>query len=340
MTFRTSNTLSAVFLVLATAATFSQVPEQRLDLTQADTKACMKCHGMSNLAFRDSIDFHVRNFSVTPAVYTTSVHGKVECRDCHDEIVAYPHVFTGPRVKVGCGDDCHAKDKTGGTYTHKKIAQEFRGSVHGNSRAKGMFDGPTCLTCHGNNDAHGVQRAMHAITAKAKIDLCITCHDNEALMTKNHVNTEAVTSYQRSFHYKAIKFGKTNTAVCQDCHTVHHVLPGKDTASSIAPGNVAQTCGQQNCHPGAKMNFAMSGANHLSMRIEKEPFLWFEENFFLALTAGTLVMLLSGIFLDIQKKFGWLSVIKRAVLSMADGLRPVGKISLGAGRLLKKLLID
>ena len=83
------------------------------------------------------------------------------------------------------------------------------------------------------------------------------------------LTTDAVDSYRRSFHYKAIRFGETNTAVCQDCHTVHDVLPKDSAHSSIADANLPKTCGQSDCHPGAQMNFSMSGANHLDLRIDR-----------------------------------------------------------------------
>jgi hypothetical protein len=338
MKIRTLIHLCTSFLLAATA--FAQIPDQQLDLRQADTKACLRCHGMANLAYRDTITFQVRNFSVPPAVYGASVHAALQCRSCHDEITAYPHTFAGSRPKVSCGDDCHATNAKGERYTHEKIASEFNHSVHGRIDARiGRVnqDAPTCRTCHAKDDLHGIRKAARSLDAKAKMDLCVECHDNATLMARNHVTTEAVQSYRRSFHFKAIKFGHANTAVCQDCHTVHHVLPREDSSSSIAAGHVARTCGQENCHPGAKMNFALSGANHLSMRIEKEPILWFEENFFLALTAGTLLMLIVGIILDVQKKYGWLATARRAALSLG---RPIGRASLGTGRLLKKLLID
>jgi len=169
---------------------------------------------------------------------------------------------------------------------------------------------------------------------------CVACHDNRAMMTRNKVNPDAVSSYRRSFHYKAITFGATGAAVCQDCHTAHRVLPRDSATSSIAAGSVARTCGQDGCHRGARLNFAMSGANHLALRMEREPLLRFLESFFKVLTLGTMVMLVAGIALDVQRKFRWLALARRTVAWLArriSGLRGPLAHAWGAAR---SVLID
>lgn len=138
--------------------------------------------------------------------------------------------------------------------------------------------------------------------------LCADCHDDRARMARNAVEPEAVSSYKRSFHYKAIKFGARQAAVCQDCHTTHRIRPPSDSTSSVAPAALSTTCGQTACHPGARTSFAVSGANHLDLRIKREPILWAEEWLFRTLTAGTMAMLVVGIVLDVQKTFGWVAV--------------------------------
>ncbi|MBL0175614.1 MAG: hypothetical protein IPP94_10180 [Ignavibacteria bacterium] len=333
--------LAGLSLLPATLPAQTFLPDQQhLFFKADDTKACLKCHGMANFAFRDSSLTRVRDLSVAAAAYNASVHGSLHCQQCHPEVKEYPHRFEPARKVVGCGDDCHATDPKGAPYTHAKVADEFGASVHGATLKKKNSDAPTCLSCHGKGSPHAIVKARKAVTITEKMALCVTCHDDHAVMTRNKVTTEAVSSYKRSFHYKAIRFGETNTAVCQDCHTVHGVLPRDSARSTIAPANVARTCGQDKCHPGANMNFAMSGANHLGLRIEREPLLWFMENFFLVLTLGTLVMLLVGIALDVQRKYGWLALagkgtraVGRRTLRLTEAARP-------ALRFAKRILID
>ncbi len=88
------------------------------------------------------------------------------------------------------------------------------------------------------------------------------------------------------------------------------------------------------------MNFSMSGANHLTLRIEREPLLSLEEHLFMLLTAGTMLMLIAGIILDVQRKFGWIVLLRRWGLrtwamreSVERGLREAVRIG-------RKLLIE
>ncbi len=340
MTARTFS-LFILLLPISCSAVASRTPVDSLDLSNSSSGVCLRCHGMPNFAYRDSLSQLLRNLTVSPELYRSSVHGELQCRDCHPEVKAYPHSFSaGGRKIVACGDDCHARNREGKPYSHAQVYADFRTSVHGKSLADARAPAPRCVTCHGQGNPHAVRRAKQAMTSREKMDLCIACHDDPVRMARNRFGTEPVESYRRSFHFKAIRYGAAGTAVCQDCHTVHHVLPADSAGSSIAPAHIAATCGQAACHPGAKMNFAMSGANHLGLRIAKEPVLWFEEKFFLALTGGTLLMLVAGIFLDIQKKFGWARMARRVAIALREQAATLQPVALRAGRLLKKLMID
>lgn len=302
----------------------------------SDSKACLRCHGMPNFGFRETAGAAPRRLSVHADSLASGAHGRLACQNCHTDVKTWPHAPAKLRRTVGCADDCHATDSLGKPYTHRAVVETFASSAHRRGLDGTNRDAPTCLSCH-DNDAHTLRKARAAVSITDRMAMCTTCHDDEARMSRNHVATNAVASYKRSFHYKAIRFGETNTAVCQDCHTTHGVLPADSARSSVAQGNVAATCGRSDCHPGARMNFAMSGANHLDLRIESSSLLWFEEVFFLALTGGTMVMLLVGIVLDIQRRFGWRSLLGRWASATA---RTVGAATRGTIRFARALLID
>lgn len=316
---------------------------------------CLRCHALPNLGYRDSAGAAPRSFTVAPDRYRTSAHGKLACRQCHADIDSFPHPPSAARRRVACDGDCHAVDSTGAPYTHGKIAGEFRASAHGDSLTAGPSgrrtpgrspDDPTCLGCHGAGDAHSIV-PVAKVSRATRMGLCVGCHDDRAMMARHGVSPGAVTSYRRSFHYKAVHFGEAGTAICTDCHTAHHILPAADPRASIAPAALTRTCGQARCHEGAGHAFAVSGANHLDLRVEREPLLWLEEKFFLLLTAGTMLMLLVGIVLDVQRKFGWLALGRRAARRLAgaggalDRLRPALVRSGRRGlRLARQLLVD
>jgi hypothetical protein len=64
------------------------------------------------------------------------------------------------------------------------------------------------------------------------------------------------------------------------------------------------------------------------------------EEFFLVLTAGTLVMLVIGIALDVQKKFGWLALATRGARALARQAGQLATAARPALRFAKRVLID
>ncbi len=307
-------------VVIALALAARSAAAQPAPSAPEDPGRCLTCHGMANLAVRESASAPLHSFSVSPQAFSASVHRRLTCQQCHGEVGAYPHVFAGGRVKVTCAQECHAQTREGRTYTHAATVADFDASAH-RARASGdPHDRPTCLTCHGAGDPHAIAPAGGQ-SQRARMALCVDCHDDRARMTRNHVETDAVSSYERSFHYKAITFGARTAAVCQDCHTTHRILPPWDAKSSVAAAALPATCGQTACHPGARANFAVSGANHLDLRVKRERILWVEEWLFRILTAGTMAMLVAGIVLDVQKKFGWAVGMAALTKRIAAGVR-------------------
>jgi len=319
-----------------------KAPLDRITFQGDENDRCLKCHGLQNFAFRltSKDGDRLRNLTVIADTIKRSVHGAVACQHCHQEIREYPHAFAGERPKVRCDAACHAVDKSGAPYTHAATYVDYASSVHGKGLVDGQSGSPRCETCHGAGNPHSIGRSKDVLPKTERMRLCVDCHEKRELMVARHVDPDAVGSYRQSFHYKAIRFGQTNTAVCQDCHNVHRILPADSAASSVSTANIASTCGQQNCHPGVNMNFAMSGANHLRSRIGKDLVLGLEEKLFVVLTIGTMAMLLVGILLDIQRKYGWLRLLGRgfrAVGSRRDDFLYIGRKLVVFG---KKVLID
>jgi len=300
----------------------------------------VKCHGMANFAVRDSATGQVRDLHVDAAAYRASAHGALSCRSCHADVAEYPHVFPAARPHVSCGADCHATDRKGRPYSHAQEAADFATSVHGRGKAATNPDSPVCTTCHGGGSPHAVAAVKKQMTVREKMALCADCHDDRARMARDGVDPLAVASYRRSFHYKAIHFGARGTAVCQDCHAVHRVLAKDDTASTVAAANLPRTCGKDKCHPGATMNFAMSGANHLTLRIHREPVLLLEERFFLLLTGGTMLALVGGIVLDVQRRLGWIRLASAAARALRAALARLAAFGRGALVVGRRLLVD
>lgn len=160
-------------------------------------------------------------------------------------------------------------------------------------------DHPGCGTCHGGNP-HDI-KPVASVTKREWTLLCGSCHANEARMNRYGVDPDAVSSYEHSFHGKALlRFGVDESAGCIDCHGYHKVLPSSDEASPTSDSNVVQTC--RKCHEGAGRNFSVSGATHLHLKAERTLLLKLEMIFFKALLVGTMAFLLALIALDLRRK--------------------------------------
>lgn len=322
-----------VLIILVTLLSRVAAAEPVADLASS---RCLSCHGMPNLAVRESTTGPLRDFSVSP-VFASSVHRNVTCEQCHGDVGPYPHQVR--RAPVTCTQDCHARDRDGGVYTHAATVAAFESSVHRARPGDNGGDHPTCVSCHGDGDAHAI-RSPKALSPVARIAQCASCHDDPARMARNGLDADAVRSYRRSFHYKAITFGATQTAVCQDCHTAHRVRPASDATSTVARASLPATCGQASCHPGAGTRFSVSGANHLDLRVKHEPVLWAEEWLFRLLTGGTMAMLVVGIVLDVQKRFGWMTLVTRTARAIQRSLVNVAAMTRRSIAWMRWLLLE
>ncbi|MHB0938199.1 MAG: cytochrome b/b6 domain-containing protein [Armatimonadota bacterium] len=181
---------------------------------------------------------------------------------------------------------------------HSSLSKSLKNSVH-DLADKEAGDHPTCLSCHGGNP-HQIAPPKHT-SPQALAMLCGECHSNKERMGRYGLGTDAFTSYAQSFHGRALlRFKKDNSANCTDCHGLHGVLAPDSPDSPTHPNHVVETCGK--CHPKGKLNFAMSGANHLRTHIDKHPILHIEEMAFLVLIWGSMSFLLGMVALDLRVK--------------------------------------
>jgi len=294
-----------------------QEGEQGSAIPREDEETCLACHSSATDKTR----------AVDRKALDRSPHASFKCQDCHSSITAAPHTPAMLKEKAACAT-CHAEQ-----------GDAYGISVHSRpDRVAG--DHPTCASCHGKGgDPHAVTKA--STDRRQVVMLCSRCHQQKATMGRYGVDPDAVTSYRISFHGKALlRFGLKRAAGCAQCHRVHDVRSPHDPAAPTHRTNAAQTCGQSGCHPGAKMNFAMSGANHLHLKMKESPVLRIEELFFRVLTVGTMVLLMMGIALDLRVRvftrqpvpFGTRAVTILVALSFLALTAALAMAMLGFGR--------
>jgi cytochrome b subunit of formate dehydrogenase len=218
-----------------------------------------------------------------------SPHKNLNCQSCHYEITAVPHTAEMLKAKAQCGT-CHAEPNTLLLKSTHARTDQLPG------------DHPNCVFCHGSGNPH-VITAGAQWTRQQKVEVCSQCHRQAHRMRRYAVDTDAVSSYEESFHGKTLlRFSKLDVAICTDCHRHHDVLASTHPESPVHRDNAAKTCGQAGCHQGAQVNFAMSGANHLRLKVKRSLALQLEILVYIWLTVGTIGLLIGDVALDLRQK--------------------------------------
>jgi formate dehydrogenase subunit gamma len=270
---------AAVTIALAGSLAFGQKESAPPAIAREDTAACLACHQTAQGAYP----------AVRADALAASPHSALKCQDCHSAITGAPHTAAMLQTKATCAT-CHPDQ-----------AALYATSAHSKTDKK-AGDHPTCASCHGNGDPHAVTKVARWSRA-AKVEHCSRCHSEQARMAPYKIDTDAVPSYNESFHGRALmRFGLTRAAICSDCHRNHDVLAPEDPRAPTNRKNAAANCSQRGCHVGAKVNFAMSGANHLRLKLKSSPLLLAILWFFWLLLTGTSIALVGAVGLDLRRK--------------------------------------
>jgi cytochrome b subunit of formate dehydrogenase len=221
---------------------------------------CLDCHTDPANARK------VNGQSVPMAVFPTnqfakSVHGKLNCVDCHVGIKDLVHESKLPPPNcIGCHES---------QAGHEKAAKEYATSIHGVSHTLGASGAASCWSCHGS---HGIAPVKQADSPVFKLNLpntCAVCHTNAGLTKEYEMKyPEAASQYMDSIHGRALlKMGLIVAPSCNDCHGVHDIKRGVDRDSPINHANIAKTCGK--CHVKVEEIYNQSVHGQLLVRGEK-----------------------------------------------------------------------
>lgn len=218
-------TASSITLAILVSAFMVAAPP----CTAQASSDCLVCH--ADPATQDAAGHSV---AVDDAKFHSSIHGSLECSNCHTTIKEYPHPDKITPVECGA---CHADEASG-----------LAGSVHSSSK-----DHP-CTSCHG--DAHSIFPKEDSRSAVYPLNVphtCGTCHGTEG-MAKKHGLDSVYPLYIDSIHGFALgKEGLLVAANCQSCHGSHHILSRKNPLSPTYKTNIPKTCGT--CHAGITSDY-------------------------------------------------------------------------------------
>ena len=195
-------------------AGFAEQDQQAMELpapdaeAAAEQRACLRCHGMATLAYRDSDTGEIVSLALDKAGFGHSVHGDLACGQCHTEgYQGYPHAPELSAADLDCVQ-CH-EDHPENTdrVDFSLIDQEYHKSVHARSddpEAEG-FD---CHSCH---DPHVFRASLlgREIPEIVAYDnqICLSCHDE----LRDPLDSSHAWLPNRDKHWASVR--------CLDCHT-------------------------------------------------------------------------------------------------------------------------
>lgn len=214
---------------------------------------CMACHDKEIHGAAKTLP------AVDPSGILASAHTTVRCAQCHTGAVP---TLARPCETVSSVVDC--------SICHDDQVKQHAASIHGQLLAKGDPEAPVCLDCHAG---HTTQRKTDPTspTFPSNVpNLCGRCH-REGEKAARRLPAEfagIVKSYSESVHGKGLlASGLVVSATCTNCHTAHNPLPPGDSASSVNPQNIPDTCGQ--CHNGVEKTFLASVHSPLVTQTDK-----------------------------------------------------------------------
>ncbi|MFA0735705.1 MAG: hypothetical protein OGMRLDGQ_002205 [Candidatus Fervidibacter sp.] len=233
-----------------------RVTRPQIKLTaEQEIRACQKCHGNPDIYGFD-VRGRKRSVYVDEKAFRNSVHGKLRCTDCHNDIdpTQLPH----PRhtQKVECGR-CHLERELPQAPGFKvTIFKSYADSVHGEAVARGDPDAPRCADCHGHHNILPAKDPNSQVNRRNIPQTCSRCHSDAQLVEWHQIpKGETLFYYERSVHGQLLRKGVVKgsksapnkpPAVCTDCHGIHGIRPATDPHSKVARPQLPETCGQ--CH--------------------------------------------------------------------------------------------
>lgn len=255
--------LVAAFLLLTATPTILQ--NRVLAQLSEDSQTCLACHGAEEMK-STSVDF--RNAKVKLPVFVDgkafedSVHGSLNCSDCHDQFTIDDHpsrTFSDLRgYSLQQSEKCRDCHSFQGIHERMVQGQSQLACVdchtaHAVRRVEESED--ACLNCHQHEltlklaDANRVSLSVddHALQESIHRKLrCVDCHFG--FSSKEHpertfqnrrelkvafsdtcrrCHFDKYTRTLESVHYRILRQGNQEAPVCVDCHGSHAIRSGR-----------------------------------------------------------------------------------------------------------------
>ncbi len=211
---------------ITAAADDTQTLTASLAEAEADQRACLRCHAMPTLAYRNPDDGRIIDLSIDRDALAHSVHGELACIDCHRRSYRrYPHPERPAPGDLDC-IGCHEDEDDGLSRGWVDIDKEFHLSIHATSDAPEAA-GFSCHSCH---DPHRFRPAEVGEPIGQIVrnhnEVCLSCH--QELVAPHSTSHDWLPN--RDAHWTSVR--------CVDCHTPvalfanHQILPAEQSAQN------------------------------------------------------------------------------------------------------------
>ncbi len=186
-----------------------------LPLRPATAAECFDCH------------------EIDPDIVSRSVHGFLDCLDCHPEADTVPHPDTTSASQC--------------VVCHEEIGDEYARGIHGFMQASGDPLVIGCSGCHGTG--HAILASDNPLSPTNPLrqpEVCGSCHAGTTLADRSQIHVvQPLASYTESVHSRALQRGE-RAASCSNCHGSHLILRSSDPGSSVHHEHISRTC--SSCH--------------------------------------------------------------------------------------------
>lgn len=239
------------------------------------------------------------------ADYFSSIHGlavarsgllvSATCVDCHGS-----HHIVGQDDPESQLSRANIPALCGGC--HLGVEKLYRESVHGEFFAQGNTDVPVCTDCHESHAIRAKWDPQSASYATNVPELCLKCHSDQALISRNGLTEMRAETYNRSYHGAASRLGDKTVANCASCHEAHDIRRSTDPKSATHASNLHQTCGR--CHKSDDPSAWMAiGKIHLTTAQESHWVAALVQHVYWILISFTMVFFVGFILLDLRRHF-------------------------------------
>lgn len=134
-----------------------------------DHGGCLTCHRYPGLVrLEETGEFKM--FHIDEEKHLASAHGKVDCKECHAEVVEIPH--TG-RTKVECTKACHAEDKEKIATDPASLRAYHKDEIFAITK---LEDNSSCRVCHPLYPHSHNNKVRALVNMHTGFMLCEVCH--------------------------------------------------------------------------------------------------------------------------------------------------------------------